>query len=264
MNCNMDRDILNTYCCKRVRDYMEMEIWGKKICAPYFINEFEMEMLELMNSVGVPKELIIKTHEEFKKNGTNFGWFRGKATPEEIKKSITDLNKKMNYRLENANIPVIVEVMKFHGIGVDCSGFVYNVLQYAFEKNGNKDVLNSTLAWQDTKKDRNVYRAGAFTFAGNASVFVKPENLQSLDLLLKKNEVGKYSHVALVLKKNEDFHLCHTSFRTYPQQVNISKIKLNGTKPEFEFSPSMGESWEALYAAGKIEFRRLACFVDID
>ena len=100
-----------------------------------------------------------------------------------------------------ANPEVIVEFMKAAGLGIDCSGFMYQTLKYAFDKAGYPGLSNDTLEWPDTLGERNEYRAGIKNFTGNASRIIKPFEIQPIDIIVIKNPTReKYSHMALILK----------------------------------------------------------------
>ena len=42
-----------------------------------------------------------------------------------------------------------------------------------------------------------------------------------------------------------------------PTGINLSRMKVVGLNPVFEFTPGLGKRWEEIFAEGRIEFRRL-------
>jgi hypothetical protein len=104
-----------------VHEYTDFSLEGKKVAIPYCI-------------VHQPGE----SHDPKKTTRTSkFKNFAGKGTPEEIKKAVIAEATAKNFNLQQASSAQIHHFMLENGIGIDCSGFVYNVLdKYLLETLG--------------------------------------------------------------------------------------------------------------------------------
>ncbi|OGM19714.1 hypothetical protein A2686_05240 [Candidatus Woesebacteria bacterium RIFCSPHIGHO2_01_FULL_38_10] len=151
--------------------------------------------------------------------------------------------------------------MKVAGLGIDCSGFVYQTLKYAFDRVGYPEMLEDSVEWPDTLGQRNEYRASIKSFTGGASRIIQPFETQSMDIIVIKSPTGeKYSHMALVLKENEGLRVTQSVIGQVPTGVHVSSLRIENSLPQFGFRPNLTEPWEELYGAGRLEFRRLEVF----
>src|SRR5579863_4939489 len=93
------------------QQYIQFEIAGKIITVPYSISkEGEKRAIGELSSAGVTDRFA------------NYG---GKGTPKQIKELILNTATRENFDLQKATTKSIEDFMIKHGIGVDCSGFVY-------------------------------------------------------------------------------------------------------------------------------------------
>ncbi len=248
---------LNKECVKMANRYAKLNIHNKKIPTPYYINSIQGHFSEIFNMVGIPSEKIIEIWRIYKSNKFPYGRYRGKGTPEEIEDAVIKVSTAVGLPLDNSSIEVILNFMKLYGLGVDCSGYVYNLLSSAFKKiEGSDQQLKASLNWM-AKSKRDVWNAGAFAFAGKASVLVTPERLQPLDLILLKDKDQKYVHVALVIKHNGKLLITQSQICMNPSGVRSDNAVALQPEPLFDYHPEIGPSWEDLYKKGRLEFRRL-------
>jgi hypothetical protein len=251
---------LNRYCWERVGEYQSLNICGQEVSTPYFINRIEEFFVQLMKNAGISHSKIIKVTTAYRERSVPYGWYKGKGTPQEITNSVREISEIVGLPLEGSSAESITDFMKLYGLGIDCSGFVYNTLDYAFRKQGYPNLLNELLDWEDPAK-RSVYRAGTFTFASKASEVIKPQEVRPLDLvLLKLSDLRTYNHIALTLRdgdvEGEGLVVVQSSLNT-PTGVNITKMALNNGVPVFDYIPDFGKRWAELYECGRLEFRRL-------
>jgi len=209
---------------KVVDRYLNLEVAGKKICCPYFTNHAGMCFIKAMKMAGIEEAERRKIMTAYNSNQLPYGWFRGKGTPEQIEEATTGIAKMEEVDLDKATAAGIGEFMRVYGLGVDCSGFVYNVLTGA-----------------GIKFEREVFKAGAFTFAGKVSRQITDQEVQSTDLILVKKINGEYSHVALVLEKGGELWICQSTSRVSPAGVVVSKFT----------------DRETMFEGGRLELRRL-------
>lgn len=148
----MDLQKLNDFALERISDYQNLKISNTKVVTPYYINNIGNQMKRLLEIAEVPEENAKKFSQLYKEKAIPFGWYRGKGSPEEFTEAVLEISQQVGINLGNAKTEGIVEFMKLYGLGIDCSGFVYQVLWYAFEKYGKLKEFTESLAWADKEK----------------------------------------------------------------------------------------------------------------
>lgn len=233
-----------------VDKYFGLDFFGKRIVCPYYTNHVGKVFMDAMWDGGLEVNKARQVMSNFNGQKYPYGWWRGKGSPEQIVKAVLDIAALEGADLSRGSVESIREFMLMHGLGVDCSGFVYNVLT----RSGLD--LDAVLDFKDADK-RGVFKAGAFTFAGKASELVGFSALSDLDLILIKNRQGKYSHVALILKNGKELEVYQSTSTIYPAGVRVDKLYIEKSGPRFEFKPELGTDWGKLWQEGRLEFRRL-------
>ncbi|OGC52186.1 hypothetical protein A2982_01730 [candidate division WWE3 bacterium RIFCSPLOWO2_01_FULL_39_13] len=252
----IDLKMLNKYAVKRCRDYLELNVYGKQVVTPYYINNIQPEFIELMRESGINEELAKKVSEKYKNKLVPYGWYRGKGTPEQLSRSAETLSDRVGLSLKNATKNGVGEFMKLYGLGIDCSGFVYNLLEYAFHKTSLGNEFEASLDWRDEKKMGANY-AGTFVFAGKASNPITVDQARPLDLVFIKDK-SKHLHMGIFLFFDRlGLCLAQSSLVTIPSGVTRTSFRVRNKKPVFGFRPSIGSMWERLYQKGILEVRRL-------
>lgn len=236
---------------KRIDDYIHIPIGDKLIRAPYFINWFHTALSNLAWKAKLPDEHLTKLLELYEQREIEYGWYLGKGTPEEIRDAALTQLHRSEYDPHVMQAEAIVEFMKLIGLGVDCSGFVFNVFYYAFEKLGIADKYISSLDWPDRKKTGPTY-AGVKVFLGEASSPIDFHELQAGDIL----EINGW-HMAIIVEREKQLYIAQSNFNCIPTGINLSKLDIKGAKPDFEFFSTLGYAWNELWAKGSIKFRRL-------
>lgn len=246
---------------KNIDRYFNLEISNQKVPCPYAINFVESEFLSLMKQVGIEEEKIKKVHNEYKENNTEYGWYRGKGTPQELEDAFVKIAELRGFNISNASVEGIREGMKLFGLGIDCSGYVYNVLLPSFERLNMKEKFIESLMWGEKEK-MGVSRASVNIFAGDASILIEDLSiLDDLDLLFIKNSKGMYTHIAMTLKEGEVLKMTQSVFSMIPNGVRTDNLKIENNKPIFDFNIDIGTDWNELYENGQIEFRRLRILI---
>lgn len=252
-------ETLNEQVLKRIKDYQILKISSKIINTPYYINNIEKHIKYLMREAEIPEEKIEKVHQSYKNREIPFGWYRGKGTPGQIADATIQILENVGLSLRGATKEGISEFMKLYGLGIDCSGFVYNVLSYAFEKVDKLEKFNESLEWASKEQEKhNVFYAGAFVFAGKASRKISLNKLQPLDLLSIRNKEN-HSHIGMLVNQSGKLKLTQSSISTIPTGVTVTKFSIKDGRPIFGFKASLGSDWGKLYEGGRLEFRRLRC-----
>ncbi|MCA9391633.1 hypothetical protein KC614_00320 [candidate division WWE3 bacterium] len=245
----------------RVNEYLNLRIGRHTIAAPYFANYIGMMFVQLMRDHGVAEESIQKMSAAYKNKEVPFGWYRGKGTPEEIINTTKELADFYGLDLAAVTSEGLVEFMKFYGIGIDCSGFVYELLRYGAESLDMVDQLNDSLSWIDPEKVGRDY-AGTFVFAGEGSQVISPNDVAALDLVITKDKNAKYDHVGMFIKEGEELYLVQSTLALLPTGVSKSKVKtLSQDKIDLGYESNFGSDHTKMYREGVLEFRRLK-FID--
>ncbi len=199
--------------------YTHLKIGGKEIVCPYWMNNLEK---------GI------------------YGPIGGKGTPGEIVEATLKEAKAENINLENLDEEAIILFMKAKKIGVDCSGFVFWMLNsFDLEKGGNgisddipssQGVLIKARANVQMLTDENI------------SVPVKLAEVKIGDMLRLRR--GK--HVAIVHKivseneKVQEIWYAHSSERTKVAVVHEAKIVISDQNKEIG-----DQDWEELTIEGE-------------
>jgi len=99
---------------KKILDqFFNFKVAGKKVTIPYWMNDLKK---------GI------------------FGPYGGKGTPNEIRQSTLEAARKGKIDLEKATPEQIYLLMKRNRIGLDCSGFAYQVLNLLDRQKGNTGI----------------------------------------------------------------------------------------------------------------------------
>jgi len=98
---------------KAINDYLNLDIEGKYVQSPYFINTNRKRDLRALVGKGTPQEMLMEARIWEKLKGVNF-----------LEMSEQDLKSFLSDR----------------GIGIDCSGFVTHVLNYSYKSKHNKSI----------------------------------------------------------------------------------------------------------------------------
>lgn len=258
----VEKDATNKFAWERVHQYQKLKIANLEVSTPFYSNDVALHFKRVMSDVGISNGDIVNVFSVYNNNQVPYGWFRGKGDPEQITSAAKEIADLWGLDLKRATNPeVITEFMKAAGLGIDCSGFVYQTLKYAFEKTGHTKLLNETLEWPDSVRQENVYNAGIRNFTDGASTVIQPSEVQPTDIITIETAMGeKYSHMALILKESNRLKVAQSAIGQIPTGVNISVLEIKDGLPKFDFRPNLTDRWENLYETRKLEFRRLNIF----
>lgn len=242
---------------KNIDRYLNLNILDKKVRCPYYINYVEAEFLALMVASGIEEEKVREVHKRYKGNEANYGWYRGKGTPEELENASLEIAKRRGFNLSSPTPEGIRELMRILGLGIDCSGYIYNVFLLSFRSLGLEDEFIQSLAWVEEGR-YGASRASVGVFSGDASTLVEDlDSLEDLDLVLLKDREGEYLHIAMILKEKDGLKITQAQFSTNPSGVATHGMDVVNGVPSFGFKSGIGSDWRDLYSEGRIEFRRL-------
>lgn len=224
-------DKLNKRVLEIITDYNNLQYKELNIKTPYFINTVELLYKRLMREAGVEKEKITEVLKPIKEGKTFLGSTAGKGSPQQIQE---DVNRLVAH-LESHGIFVEDEALAerlllAHGIGLDCSGLVYNALVVVFGREVFDDKVSDLLAWGD-KEDRRPSRAGAFIFNSPEFATVEAKETQPLDFWIYSDN----THIGIIAELGGDLYLVDCSLGA--NCVEAARLKLNEGKVEVQGRP---------------------------
>jgi len=254
---------LNNFALESIDQYQHLKIGQVFVNTPFFVNQIGLWFGELMRDANIPDDQIDDVFAMYKENKIPYGWFRGKGTPGELTSAVYELAETMHLDLSRATPESAAEFMKWLGLGVDCSGLVFNALDHAFTKAG-VDGFIDTLDIVDSDTPRTKYRAGVFSFIGDASFPIKPKEVGPLDILIRTGWHDRAWHMGIILQREGYLLLAHSTLGLTPNGVQTSLFKVENNKPVFGFKPNLSPvDWEEHFDNGQMEFRRLNFVKDI-
>lgn len=163
-----------------IRSYMELQLDGKLVQCPYFINSKRRKDLRAMVGKGTSEEIIMEAKIWEKLKGIDFETM----SPSEIK-----------------------DFLKSRGLGIDCSGFVVHVLDAWYKNETGKHIWSKLklmqsgiLSWLRYKL-RPVENLGANTLTSDVnSESININDVKPGDVIRSKwKKVGTH-HIQLVSK----------------------------------------------------------------
>ena len=202
-------------------EYIDFEIERKIISVPYSISkEGEKRAIGELSSAGVTGRFA------------NFG---GKGTPQQIKQLVLEAAKEESFDFKNATEEKVVNFMIDHGIGVDCSGFVYNILDHYLKATKKISLDTIILRYPGIagkierlllQKNR-IRRSSAATLTSdlNTVKIVKVKDMKPGDMLRLTHSDWKGKHIAIIIEVNKNYILyAMTSQYTKTQGARFGKI----------------------------------------
>jgi len=220
----------------------------RDVCVPvpYFINTAEQIYKQAMKDVGIEGEAINKVIQLIKGGKTPLGSGGGKGSPEEITQDLTRLMHYLSDQGYHPTKPVHVRgwMTEMH-IGLDCAGYVYNILDL-IEKSQGVEILKA-LAWvnpEDIKRSH----AGAFIYdSENLEEIRDYGNLKPLDIIITKD----HTHVGIFAEYQNE--LCLTDCSMGKNGITFSKIVRNSAVLTVEEA----DYWNKVLNSHEVIIRRL-------
>lgn len=224
---------------KFVEAYTKFTVGDKAVAIPYSIAAIQ----------PIPKQSYDMGRT------SRFNHYGAKGSPDQVSRALGQAARQHQFSLSEAKPNEITEFMIKHGIGVDCSGFVYNVLDGWLRANAypplNRQILRTkglkgkleqyVLGW------RWVRRAGAATLTSplNTIKIQAASDVRPGDLLRLKHD--RWQHIAIVVAA--------TPKRiTYAHSSEYTKIPGPHTGYIIITQPQMGleaQDWHELTYNGK-------------
>jgi hypothetical protein len=214
---------MNNLFYKLADEYIHFEIAGKTINVPYSIStEGEKRAIGELSSAGVTGRFA------------NYG---GKGTPKQIRELVLKTAKKENFNLHKAKPEEIIQFMISQGIGVDCSGFVYYILDQYLKKEKHKSLNTLILRYPGLVgkierfllQNNRVRRSSAATLTNdlNTVKIEKAKDIKPGDLIRLTHSDWKGKHIIVIIAIDDKFiTYAMTSQYTKIQGARFGKIRI--------------------------------------
>ena len=215
-------------------------------------------------SVRIPYAI---TKNGLKKNGIEnnsqtpatgrFENYAGKGSPKQIQELLIASAKRENFPLPTATSEQIFHFMEMNAIGIDCSGFVYNVLDAFLQKIKNKKLDTIILRYPGLlgkierfllQKNR-VRRSNANTLTSNLNTIKveKVKDIQIADMIRLTHADWKGKHIAIIVGITKTYIIyAMTSEYTKIKGSHFGKIKIVNKEKNLQ-----EQEWEEVTKDGK-------------
>ena len=201
--------------------FFRLPIAGKKVRIPYWRNRF---LLKGVNRIQGP--------------------FGGKGTPRQIRRATLRKARQTETNLVRLSSRQIRLFMQRKKIGLDCSGFVFQVLEFL------KPRFWENLTLSPGRSNNPVRRLNttALTAPGNShKVKDQTKMIQIGDLIPLSFKNKKIDHVMVIINKTPTkITYAHSSSKTRPTGPHLGRIKI--TNPE---KPLWQQEWKEKLADGQ-------------
>ncbi len=199
--------------------YTHLPIGGKEIVCPYWMNNLEKGIYGPIGGKGTPEEIVLTTNEY--------------AISEKV-----DLNK-----MDGEGIDLFMRACK---IGVDCSGFVFWMLnEFDLEKGGNGIADNIPGSVGKVIKAR---ASVAMLCKDNVSFVIKKVSDIKVGDIIRLRRGKHVAIITKILKEGDnllELEYAHSSCRTAVKGVHTAKIKVVDSLLGIE-----NQNWEELTEEG--------------
>ena len=203
---------------KFLNQFFNFKVFEKKVVIPYWMNKLDKEI---------------------------YGPYGGKGTPQEILKATIEAARQESINLHDLSSGEIYAFMKKNRIGIDCSGFAYQILNFWDHQKGGDGIENSVIGASGMgirKTDAN-----ALTNNINTLPVTDYSQIKTGDLLRLDNG----GHVAVIVRYSEDkIVYAHISAKTKIEGPHLEEIRIIKSKKGLEdqvwsekinFRPNLGD-----------------------
>ncbi len=188
---------------RQAYDQFMLPLGGKRIPTPYRRNEFG----------------------SYQKLGPEF---QGKSSPEVLTKTTEKLAEAENFDLDKTSVEEIRRFMVNHKLGIDCSGFVYRLLDHLTKKIGLGNL-------QEAAGMEHIGRTGAAKLTSDRFVVPVPgPALTRPGDILKFNVLSDIPHVAVILAHENGVITYAHSSSTQANGVHMGQIDNGKLQEKFQ------------------------------
>lgn len=204
---------------KFLKKFFNFKVFGKNVTIPYWINKLDKEI---------------------------YGPYGGKGTPEEILEATRKAAEAAKINLHKASLEEIHAFMKQNSIGLDCSGFAYQILDFLDHQKGGDGLENSVIG---VGGGMGIRKTNADSLTNNTNTLPVEDYLQVKAGDLLRLDGG--GHVAVIVKsQKKEIVYAHISAKTKIEGIHLGKIEIIDQKRGLEdqiwsekvsFRPNLGD-----------------------
>ncbi|MFH1547476.1 MAG: hypothetical protein ABIC57_03245 [bacterium] len=211
-----------------LNDYLLLPFEQTKVACPYWVNDL---------GKGVR------------------GPFSGKGTPRQIVSVSYKRARRLNVNLDSFNKLKLRKFLEDNRIGVDCSGFVFHLLNTFDKENGGDGVTNKYLKKVKTPDWRACWKVNADTLTSKGFTRkIQMKEIKPGDMI----RLLKGKHIAFVIEVNDSSVVyAHCSNFTKKTGCHLEKILIKDWKRGLEY-----QDWQELFESGEI-YRDVTYFPDL-
>ncbi len=186
------------------------------------LKEFSLEIKGKL--VPIPYRINVPAVEHPRK--------QGKSSPKELLDQLILEAKEQNFNLAEASVEKIQDFMRHNQLGLDCSGFVYRMIDLYLEKEGMGSMIEHGF--------EHVGRTNAAKLTSDDfSAPINNQDAQSGDII-RLNSGEDVLHCMLVLNREDTtINYVHVSSQTKPAVVHKSSAKILDNN--LEFNENLGD-----------------------
>lgn len=169
---------------RQINEYAKLNLGGKNVVTPYYINDKRRKDLRAMIGKGTPEEIIVEAKIWEKLKGYDFN----NMSPEEIR-----------------------EFLISKGIGIDCSGFISHLINIWYKEKEGKPIWNKLTPlqrsplWRLRYFLRPVENLGAEILTNDNNTFpVELNDAKPGDLIRSKAKKNNGHHIMLISEVTRD------------------------------------------------------------
>jgi hypothetical protein len=180
---------------KRIyKKFAELKLGGKIVATPYRLNEMDQDYGPA---------------------------FQGKSSPEVIIETATSLANKEQVKLADLSIDEIRKFLEDHKLGIDCSGFVYRMLDFMVKKIFSRALQDATGLDHVGNTNVELLTSTDFTVPIENISDIKPADI------IKVHSFEKPPHCMIILEvRGSKILYAHSSLSSTPSGVHTSFITI--------------------------------------
>ncbi len=251
----MDLQQLNQFSLESVTSFQNIQAFGTAANTPYYINNIEYYINELLQKAQVTQDKITQINNDYQNRGVLYGWYLGKGNPQQITESVIKMTQQIGFDSTGMTSYGLASLLNFFGLGVDCSGFVYQVMLHAFTEIDKREEFINSLNWTDpTQKGPNY--AGVSVFTGSASTEIAPHDARAMDIVVLGTD-GDFDHIGMFVEEDGQLMLAQSNINTEPTGPGLTQVDKTTTGLDFKLQQTFGESWNSLLNQELLQVRRL-------
>lgn len=213
--------LAQSFALAKVSEFTDFQIYGKKVRIPYWMN-FNPSLVDTQSYKAFPGG--------------------GKLTPQEILERTLIAAQEISFNLGQASEREVFEFMRERGIGIDCSGFAYQICKAVYLGLGGVNFEDKVIGRQD--KDRGIKRTSASDLTDyKNSIKIKEVFLvKPADIIRCKGG----THVISILGFDSLGIVCaHSSDSTQGSGVHLFHIMIENLKEDI-----FGQKWDEISLDG--------------